>query len=431
MQIFLRIVLLHNTEYYNKFDTPAAIESTNPKIYSKLFVDKPMDNGDIGRDIIYIELPDRMNDEGGRGIGIHYDRLTLLSIINTGSEPDVVSAYNKLINEFIVPYRLYYTTDDQTLNAFEYPFLITEVDRNGNYFAPNSQNTNYGRKSAQVYLKTVSTTRFFNLYLRSGQYKFGMAIVNDQFTIQTSDFNIFPYTISDFIFTPTLLQVNGEYAPISSESPTELSAFIQYVNGNTPTADTTSLLVSNINIKEIGETSIKFEFTSNETGTVFNLAKILTEPAPSVDDILNSGAINNISIGLNIILISGLIPGNNYTLYSVFRDTNNNYVSISGNRINNINFTTQSAGYFQSVLTNTSALIRENILNKSTYRVNKNVVVPSIIINGNRSAVINGITIENTNGNNKFYQDIVSAINNYNNNIRIPPLELNMSVVPF
>jgi hypothetical protein len=321
-------------EYYSNFNRLY----TNNKIYYRLFNDKIDGAGNIQKDSIFIDLPQRINIDGSIGNTVLYDRLGLINIINSGSEPDVVSAYNNFLNDFIDPYYIpiYANPENQqfSVDGYDKATLITEVDTNNNTIM--GANSKISATNEKVYFKTVSSTQFFNLYLSPGQYKFGMAIVNDRSTIQTDDYNIFPYTISDFRLTDTLLQVNGEFAPSNSQSATGLSAVIEYVK------DTTPPVISNINITEIGETSANFVFTSNETGKVFTLAKRQNQSAPSFDDILNSGANNDMSIGNNIILIENLTPSTNYTLYSVFRDNNNNYYFSSNNRINNINFTTQS-----------------------------------------------------------------------------------------
>ena len=378
------------TDYYSYFDNSI----TSQKIYYKIF-------GDQGNGSVNIQ-------------GTEYTRLQLINLLNTGNYSNLLDYLdNSFIDPYYIPLYRNPTNQQFSVDGYDKAKLITEVDANNNTIL--GANSKISATNDKVYFKTVSSTQFFKLYLSPGQYKFGVAIVNNRSTIQTDDYNVFPYTISDFRFIDTLLQVNGLDASSISASVTGLSAVIEYVK------DTTPPVISNTSITDITYTTSKFNFTSNETGKVFTLAKISSEPVPSFDDILISGASNNISIGTNIILLSGLIPGNNYTLYSILQDTNTNYSISNNNKIFKNDFITPITS--NSALTALNDKLLKDIVVSPIYdfytdfRNIDNTVISFVIkptnmfINYNNKEVI----LSGNNGRYNVYKDIVKYLNDINN----------------
>jgi len=91
----------------------------------------------------------------------------------------------------------------------------------------NSPESNLIKKDTKVYLKTNKDTDTFNLYLGQGNYKFGIGIINNNSTIQTTDNLVFPYSVSDL--KTVKIRVDSSLIPSTSSSVTGLSTTVNYV----------------------------------------------------------------------------------------------------------------------------------------------------------------------------------------------------------
>ena len=83
---------------------------------------------------------------------------------------------------------------------------IQDINRFIKHFKKDESNTLYDESSTNQIGVSKGNVQLFtketlNLTVKKSVYKLGLAVINNRLIINTKDYNIFPFTISDFYFT--------------------------------------------------------------------------------------------------------------------------------------------------------------------------------------------------------------------------------------